>query len=190
MASELRRSGWQRREEFNQTLDADRAVIGVAFLGLAVKRPSIRNLWARASNRDAQAIGGLRDRRSHGLLVVHVLMRIEVRWFALYEAAKRLELARNLVPDSRAVAQVHDVIDRTPCFIHADPLAEIDVETDTQRWSSAGVTGGRARTRPPHHQAGTGDDPRSVAFDDAGVDPLALAKVVGIDNDASHRKRR
>src|SRR5262245_49607912 len=92
-----------------------------------------------------------------------------------------LELVGQLERDRLGALLGEDLVARTPASVAVDPLAEIDVEPDTER--AAACVGRRpGRIWPPHHQRGAGDDPLLVASDDAGIDPGRPPEVVRVDD--------
>jgi hypothetical protein len=56
------------------------------------------------------------------------------------------------------------------------------MKPDAERGVLPGIEGRFSGCQPPGHQACAGDDPLLVRFYDAPVNPGALTKVVGIDD--------
>lgn len=111
---------------------------------------------------------------------MHVVMGVEVGRAAAGQLAKRIELARQLPLEQAAVRE----IDRPPL------RREVDMEPDAQPWIPAGQPDRRARPRHVDHQARAGHDAARVRFDDAAVDLLVRAEVVGVDDQVPGGARR
>src|SRR5579859_6066366 len=62
------------------------------------------------------------------------------------------------------------------------PLAQIEVEPQTEDRMTARVMGRRNHGRPTHHQARAGHDSLLTRLDDALVHAIAQAEIVGIDD--------
>jgi hypothetical protein len=179
MTGELRESRAQLPEEGHQRIDADQAEIRLAVGPLPVEVADVPDPGGAAKRDAVFAARGQEEPRGRGS-AMYVVMGVQVGREAAGQIAEGSELARQLPLKRAAVRE----IDR-PAF-----RGEVDVEPDAQARMPAGEPDRGARARPVDHQARAGDDAALVRPDDAAVDVLVCAEVVGVDDQVPGGTRR
>ena len=183
MTTEFRDPGFEFREELHESIDADGLRVRKAFCSLPVKRPTVMNFGIGVPQRDTELPADFDQYRTRGIFIVHMLVRVHVRWLVARQAMKRGKLTGNLGCHGGRVLRLHDVIQGHPHFAVEGPLTKIDVETQAEFWMASGVICGFGGGRPTHHQAGAGHDAVLMGFDDAAVHAAALAEIISVHDE-------
>ena len=119
-----------------------------------------------------------------------MLMRVEVRRCTPHQPLEPLQLAVDLGRHRRRVVRVGALVAKQPLTVAKLPLGQVDVQAQRQRGVPPGDGDRRLRSRLAHHQAGAGDDAVHVAVQDALVDAVGQAEIVGIDDQRPHSPSR
>ena len=118
-------------------------------------------------------------------------MRVEMRRCAPRQPLEPLQLAVDLGRHRRRVVGVDALVAQQPLAVAKLPLGQVDVQAQRQpRDARLATATAAAAAGCAHHQAGAGDDAVHVAVQDALVDAVGQAEVVGVDDQRPHRPSR
>src|SRR5262249_36508855 len=121
---------------------------------------------------------------------MEMLMRVEVCGVFPDQAPKSGKLPGRLPAYGLEVFLGNNLVKLGPIPISATPFSEVEMQPHTQAWAFFGIGGGLESGRPQHHEAGAGDDPCIVRFDNAAIHTGTLPEVIGIHNQESFPVRR
>src|SRR5207247_2516537 len=111
--------------------------------------------------------------------------RVEVRWRPADECRERVDLTRHLGGNRVSIIEVDDVHDFDPLTVSVGPVGQLDVQSDVELWQRAAELDRFASVRGSNHEARTRHDPFGVGTNDAAIDGLRSAEIVGVHDDAS-----
>src|ERR1051326_560298 len=115
-------------------------------------------------------------------------MGVEMGGRAADEAAEFGQLASDLGPHSPRVLGRNNRVEWDPFVMAIDPFAEIKMKADADSTALASVGGGGGGGGLADHEAGAGDNTSFRSFDDAPIDAVAQAEVVGVDDEVTGPK--
>ena len=132
MAGKLRRTGTQVTEDAQERglLYTLRARFPI--LALPIEVAAIRDLCSAVPQRNSEPGGNLAsdgpDRRPE----VHVLVRIEMRGVCPKQTPEKLELSQRLASNLAEIVHVHGAIQLPPPAAVENPLAEVQMKSDSE----------------------------------------------------------
>jgi hypothetical protein len=116
---------------------------------------------------------------------VDVLMGVEMGGRAADEAVEFGQLTTYFGPDGWSVLGRNNRVERDPFVMAIDPFAEIKMKADADFAVLASVGGRGGGGGLADHEAGAGDNTSFRGFDDAAIDAVAKAEVIGVDNEVT-----
>src|SRR5919106_3637392 len=131
--------------------------------------------------------GHVNQHRARRLTQMDVLMRVDMRWILTDEPSKTYKLPGHLIFDRFNIIHGNYFIQWHPGLFAVRPLAEINVDTETQPWVLSAVCGGFRGSRPAHHQTRARYNAMLMRFEDATVHAGALAEIIRVDDQMSFR---
>src|SRR5437773_8796345 len=102
-----------------------------------------------------------------------VTMRIDVRWSAAHQAMKFIELAEEFVLARLQVLRVELALVFAP---------HIPVQTDRKVRIGFAQLDRFVQRAPGDHEAGAGEHTLGVTIDDAAIDAMRSAEIIGVDD--------
>jgi hypothetical protein len=121
--------------------------------------------------RYVQPLRDLTQRRRNCILPLHVLVAVEVRRWAPDELDEQRELVRDLGLHCGDVCRVDELVPWDPLPLTPRcPLAEIEVQADSQARTSRGHRRSLRRSGLSHHEARTRHNPVIVRKHDSVID--------------------
>src|SRR5688572_6137606 len=183
MASKLREAKGQRLQRLDERTRGDRLRPRFAVRRLPIEDAGVVDARVPLAQRHGEFAGQSAHDRSSGLTEVLMLVGIEVGGIPTHQLPESKELTPDLVVDSDRVVDGYHAVQRTPCAMLTDPLAQVDVKPRAEARPGPGIGRRLYCGGPPHHEADAGDDAPLVALDDSSIDARALTKVIGVDDE-------
>ena len=84
--------------------------------------------------------------------------------------------------DRIGIVRRDNFVKLTPFAIAANPFAQINMHSNAQIAVLLRILRGFGDCGMPHHEAGAGEYPAFMRFDDAAIHAPAQAEVIGIDD--------
>src|SRR5262245_55874739 len=113
---------------------------------------------------------------------MHVLMRIKMRWLSSGQFEERLCLPLDFPLDRGPLMQVNNAIYLDPRVAAISPFAQIKMQPKAQASAIVGRDSRFVRRRLADHKTGAGHNAALMRFDDASIDTLGVAEVVGVND--------
>jgi hypothetical protein len=132
----------------------------------------------QAAERAPEAGAHVEEDPGHIVVPVHVVVRVDVRGQGAGELDEEIDLTFDLAGHGLEVGARHG---------RARAGREVRVQAEAQRGEGASPAHAVLGGGQSHHEARAGQHAPGVRLDDAAIDPLAHAEVVGIDDEAPRR---